>query len=553
MQQATSVALLAATLVAAVHLDAQQLEGRKWTHEKLGVELTIPEGYEVVPLQPDEQWIVAKFLCDKTYIAKDEWNTEHRPLMRVVAFTEKAKSASAAEVHEEKDGTTFIGIGAVPYQGYRDYVKRHRSGFFFSKEKEDKVAGEDCLVCEVEINKREPKLHLYSVVFRRPTFELAVEFEVLEDRIDKLERDCLRALDSVRFGEPAAAEAAVTGVGGRRTSTRLWTAFRGEWRKRSLEERYEIRKQIEREHHEAVRKKTPDDWTITESKHFLVVSHTDSKFTDIMTDGAEVFWSWCEENFGKLSDDYVRRPVMRLCKDQDEYLAYHFASSGTTGWSLFDDTFEVGSYYSTYDGTSGSNVSRVFTSILRFYLQEKDPYIIEYTPYWITWALDDYFDNAVVKGKKIDFRAEDWARDGARDMLREDKLPKLRELLELDADGYSALRKKDYRANYAAAQALRYVLGPGQRIKQFKDFLNRYFEAAIQVGEADDKKVAAADPSSAQTEEEEEALAKAEQERKKARKKAMQDKINATVLAGLGDKDWQKLEKAYAEFVKKGK
>src|SRR5262249_52815015 len=141
----------------------------------------------------------------------------------VIAFTEKSKKASNVEVEEnEKDKETFIGIGAVPYQGYRDYVKRNRNGFFFSKEAAGKIGNEDCLNCEVDVHKAEPKLHLYCSVFRRPTFELAVEFEVLEDRKDQSERACRDTLDSVRFTAGADAKSPSTGPTPK-SSGRLWT------------------------------------------------------------------------------------------------------------------------------------------------------------------------------------------------------------------------------------------------------------------------------------------------------------------------------------------
>lgn len=534
-------------------LPSQELKGRSWTHAKLGVKLTIPEGYATVPLQIDEQWIAAKFLSEKTYLSKDkDWNREHRPLMRIIAFTEKAKKGSAAEVHESKDGSTFIGIGAVPYQGYRDYVKRHRKGFFFSKEDETKVAGLDCLMCEVDVHRSTPKLHLYSVVVRRPTFEIAVEFEILEDRKDKLEKYCLRALNSIRFSAPVV-EASAPKTAGRRTSTKLWTAFRGEWRKLPYLERKEIRLEMERSHHEAVKKKTPESWTVSESKHFLVVSHTSKKFTKQMVNGAELFYEWCDKRFGKLGDDYVRRPVIRLCKDYDEYSAFHFGSSNSTGWSFVGSDRELGTYYDNYNGSSGRDVNRLFGGILRHFLQERDPYIISYTPYWLTWALDAYVGEAYVKGRKLDFRVDGWARDDARDMHREGKLPKLQELLTADETGYAALRKKDRRTNDAASQALRYVLGPGKKDKAFKDFLIRYFQAAIAVGEKHDDSWKGIKMSDAQTEEEEEKLAKEAAKRRKERAKDLQGEINKNVLGGISAKAWAKHEKAFGKFVKKGK
>ncbi len=545
-------ALLAASLCGPAV--AQELKGRTWTHDKYGIQMTIPDGFEVVPLQIDEQWIAAKFLSEKTYLSKDkDWNVEHKPLLRVIVFTEKAKKETGVEKHEKDDGSTFIGIGAVPYQGYRDYVKRHRSGFYFAKEEQDKVGGQDCLRCEVDIHKAEPRLHLYSVVFRQPTFEVAVEMEVLTDRRDQLEKIARKAIDSIRFKAGVAdTTAAVTGAGKSR-STRLWTAFREEWRKRPSLERAEIRKQMEAAHHQAVRAKTPSDWQIFESKHFLVVSHADERFTKRMVEGAETFYSWCEQEFGKLGDDYVRRPVLRLCKDFDEYKAFHFDSSNTTGWSLTGADQEIGTYWDDYNGSSGRDVSIMFDDILIHYLQEMDPHIVAYTPYWLSFALDAYVGNAFVKGRKVEFKVDDYVRDESRSMQRDGKLPDLRKILEMDADAFLAQMKVDNRSDYAATQALRFVLGPGQREKPFKDFLMRYFKAVVAVAEKHDDGWKSLDTRQAQTEEEEEQQAKDYAARTKERRKQLQKEINEMVLAGVDDKAWEKFEKAFQAFVRAGK
>lgn len=532
---------------------AQELKGHTWTYDKIGMQMTVPDGFAVIPLQTDEQWIVAKFLSDKTYLSKDkDWNAEHKPLLRVIVFTAEAVKDSGVEVHEGENGSKFVGVGAVPYQGYRDYVKRNRTGFFFSKEDQDKVAGQECLMCEIDVHKDTPKLHLYTVVFHRPKFEVAVELEVLEDRKDQLEKIARKALESVRLTDPETVVSAPTTGAGKRTSVRLWTAFRGEWKKRPIAERTDIRKKMETEHHEAVRKRTPDDWKVSESEHFLVVSHCDERFTKRMVDGAEVFYDWCKQEFGKLGEDYVRRPVLRLCKDFDEYKAYHFDSSGTTGWSAPGDDFEIGTYWDDYNGSSGRDISMLLDRILIHFLTETDSAIVEYTPFWLTYALDDYVSAARIKGKKVDFGLDDYVRDESRDMQREGKLPKLRDILEMDADKYIDMRKTDRRAGYATTQALRFVLGPGARDKQLKDFLQRYFKASIAAAEKHDKDWTGVSKS-AETEEEEERQMKERSSRNKERRKQVQKEINDAVFVGCGDKDWEKFEKGYDAFVRAGK
>src|SRR5690606_15767092 len=110
-------------------------------------------------------------------------------------------------------------------------------------------------------------------------------------------------------------------------------------------------------------------------------------------------------------------------------------------------------------------------------LQEMEPHIVAYTPYWLSYAPDSYVGNAFVKGKKLEFKVDDYVRDESRDQQREGKLPELRKVLEMDADAFLSQMQAGSRSDYAATQALRFVLGPGQREKAFKDFLQRYFKA----------------------------------------------------------------------------
>jgi len=552
MPRLAPTALIPLILSIANCATAQTLKGRVWTHEQHGIKMTIPEGYASIPLQVDEKWISAKFLSDKTYLSKySDGLAAHRGLMRIIIFTEKAKKGSATEVHKTDEGSTFIGVGAVPYQGYRNYVKRHRKDFIFSKEDETRIGGADSLMCEVKIHKARPKLHLYSVVIRQPTFEMAVEFEVLEDRLDKVKQNCLRALKSIRIKAPSnEASAPITHKGAKRTSTRLWTEFRSEWRKRPSLERDEIRKVMEQQHHVATRKATPDDWTTNESKHFLVISHANPKFTKQITNGAELFYKWCETEFGSLGEDYVRRPVLRLCKDSAEYRL--LGSSSSTNWSLLVSDREIGTYYELGTGSSGQNISTLFPGILQHFLQERDPYIVSYTPDWLKWALTDYVRECHVSDRKLDFRVKNRALDGLvdlqgnyvliRELLRNGKLPKLQELLGMNKVKFPKMR----------SSALRYVMGPGSRDKAFKNYLTRYFKTAIAVGEEYDNSNAIT-AKHTETEQEKEERAKAYATQSKARAKQLQNEINEKMLADINAKTWAKHETAFVKFVKKGR
>src|SRR5690606_38421136 len=150
------------------------------------------------------------------------------------------------------------------------------------------------------------------------------------------------------------------------------------------------------------------------------------------------------------------------------------------------------------------------------------------------------------------FRVADVARDEARDLLRDGKLPKLQTLMSMDEASFTAEMKKEYRNRYAVSQALRYVIGPGAKDKSFKDFLKRYFQAAIEVAEKnDDTRLTL--HKSAETEEEEEEQQKEYSRRSKERAKKLQVEINKLILSDIPEKTWEKHESAFEKFVKKGK
>jgi len=52
-----------------------QLKGTTYTNQDLAVTVRVPTGWTEIPLLVEEEWVVAKFLSDKSYLSKDrEWN-----------------------------------------------------------------------------------------------------------------------------------------------------------------------------------------------------------------------------------------------------------------------------------------------------------------------------------------------------------------------------------------------------------------------------------------------------------------------------------------------
>src|SRR5690606_15552577 len=82
------------------------------------------------------------------------------------------------------------------------YLLRNlENGYYFEREEERaaEVAGQPVSRFEIAQHKSEPKKKLLCWVFHGEDMNVAVEFEVLEDRIDRLRRECEQSLASFRF------------------------------------------------------------------------------------------------------------------------------------------------------------------------------------------------------------------------------------------------------------------------------------------------------------------------------------------------------------------
>lgn len=546
-------AVLVSALVAG--LPAQVSHG-VYRNDLLGFTIKVPAKWDQIPLKVDEHWIAAKFLSNKAYPTKGSgWAFDHKPFMKIVVFTEDAKKIKVPKAEALESGSIFISTGAVPYQSYQDYLKRNMSGFFFNEEEEQTVAGIPCMQYEVKLHKSEYiKTRLITWVFKRDDMDVAVEFEVLEDRYDKLARLCRNSLKTFRFVEPeqpVLVDTSLVKDVGKKLSSELWTKFRDEWRELPVTERHQRRKTIETNRMEEVKARSTAGWDISRSEHFLVVSSTDSKYAKQVTQAAEAFRSWCNDQFGDLSDEYVRHGVLRICKNFDEYGAYSFKGSRETSAFSWDDDREVVTYQDTYHGTSGRDMGIVFSQILGSYINDKDPLLYRYLPAWLDWGLRRYVANAHAKGRKIEFKASDWEREEIRESVRADKIYDLKTLMTLDDDRYWKMYKQDTNLDSQLAQLVRYLMGPGNRQKLTKNFLTRYMEAVIEVGEELRKaeKKGSGATAEAETEQEEEAQAKARQKRWKEERGVIFEKLNSK-MCDWNDKQWSSLQKSYERFIK---
>src|SRR6185503_4371342 len=115
--------------------------------------------------------------------------------MEVVAFVADAiKERIKVEKKETKDGEIEWRIYAEnPYRDYKDFLtKRYTGGgWFVSDEKETKVGDIPVTCYEIKVEKLslEGPKRMFTWIYHVKDVDIAVQFEVLEDGVDKIKNE----------------------------------------------------------------------------------------------------------------------------------------------------------------------------------------------------------------------------------------------------------------------------------------------------------------------------------------------------------------------------
>src|SRR5262245_41557310 len=94
---------------------------------RLGFKIRAPKDFGEVPLKPDEEWIVGRWMSSRAYYQTDPTSGnsyDHKPEMHVIAFLDAKVNETRPELDkktDEKSSTVFIRL-KNPYKDYRDYL-----------------------------------------------------------------------------------------------------------------------------------------------------------------------------------------------------------------------------------------------------------------------------------------------------------------------------------------------------------------------------------------------------------------------------------------------
>lgn len=544
MQLARSTALLAALFVflfapssSASHKD-----------DRIGFSIETPRDWTTIPMKIDERWLVADYQSPKAffYTEKGGWTVEHKPDMQIIAFVaDQIKEIAKLKKRKDKDGKDIVLVDYTsPYKDYEDYMQRRYQGggWFVDKKEEGKVGDVAVTQYEIRVEKLSydgPK-KIVTWIYHIEDVDLAVQFEVLRDSWPKLESEVKRCLKSFKTVERSGE--ALT----REVSTGKKLNF-VEVEALPPEERKNWRIAAERDAHERAAKDLPAGWQCKKFGRFLVVFHTDEKYAKRVADQAEAVWQWLEENFGFVGDkEYVRAPIIRICKDAAEEQQYYRA--GDMGWN----NVEIFTHQDN-GGSMSWEMQWVNQRVMRFWFEERDRELFWAMPMWLSNGLSEVVGQARVKTGKVDFKTDHWNRDQVREAVRDGKVKKPRELMMQTNSELFSGDGGSFWGSLQQSQALVTFLatGPASRHSKTKSVLADYVKSlkAVQTAikaEGDKGKPKDAKPT---TEEEENKAFRDRQQGYKAAEKRILEETWKRTFAGWTDRDWATFEDVYFKAI----
>jgi len=523
---------------------------------KLGIKLKAPDGYTRVPLKPDEEWIAARWISPRSYYQNDKsgFSIDHKPELTVVAFP---SSKVKERVEEKKSGTgeqsrTTL-IFKNPYKDYKDYLARTYSdgGYFVEKVDKAEVEGVQVETQEIKVEKGTfggPR-KIVTWIYKCDDADFAVSFELVENAWSKLKGDVLSTMRSFRrISKDANAGSAPTAPPMVESLKDLSPAQRAA-RRRDLE----VKSQ------ERFVKNLTEGWTAKKYGRVFVLNHSDDRCAQRVAENANAILDYCDANLGYIgAGEYVRSPVVRICKDYDEYSTYRkgggtgsigaIITTGADGdididFESFDPDRELLTWKdmnSTQTTSEGIN-----SGVIEHWLREHDNMIYLRTPVWLRIGLRRCFDMSKSKGGKIDFFNDSGERVGLSQQARSGKLSKFQDLMKMDSE---TLYKDRNRYDECAAASRFLLTGP----KKAKDLLRSYFEAVAVIAKRDaeeaKKNMHVGEKQAKSIEDEDARFKQDRQERQNRAKKNLEEVYNAA-FGTWTDADWKAFQSAYEKSI----
>jgi hypothetical protein len=286
----------------------------------------------------------------------------------------------------------------------------------------------------------------------------------------------------------------------------------------------------------------PEGWKAEKIGRFLVISHTDGKFVQHVVEQAGAVLDWLDEAFAFVGPgEYVREPILRICKDRDEENAFHKQSFS---WNDIEIVC-----HQDFGGVESWESGWVNRRAAQLWFTDRDIDLWLAMPWWLRTGLDEVLSRLRVQRKKVDFRTDHWDRDQMREWGREQKLAAPADLMRMNAETYFG----DFGQRLTEASCLVhfFVSGEAKKSKVTQGVLESYIQNLRSVmAEIEASAPAAAEDARPQTEEEEDRWFKELQKGWKEKERRLLDETWERTFRDWTAKDWKRFDEAYSKAWK---
>lgn len=496
---------------------------------RVGFELKPPRGWQQIPLQASESWIVAKYQSDKqerTYDPQTQSSYTFRSDLTVIAFlTEQIERADVEEEEDEGEKAEIRVRATIPFRDYVEYLQKTSKGFFIEEDETKAVDGMQVRQLSVKFEPLAgPSVRLLAWVFPLEVGEVAVQVTCLDDNLSKTKRafdKVFRSFQPIERTEDLNVQARTGG---------FVSLFVGSL---DPQQRMLRRQELERQEWEAISGDLPDGWKAKEFYGVKVVNHVDDKYAKKCAERVNAVRRWLEETFPDVApEEYTRTPIVRICESRDEERAFFRGTPSLNGSN------EIVTHKDTTFGATSGEWNYISRRTLQLWFFDKDFDLFLNMPVWLRIGLENAVGFADVKGKSLDFGTDQFKR-----MLRGlDEPLAARELLTL------ANEDQDWPSVLQCMALSRFLLD--SRSRKHREILPAYVghvrDILDEIREEDEGKEQPAKPTN---EEEEEAYFKQRQERAKALGARMREEAMSRAFAGWAESDWSDFEKAYRDSI----
>lgn len=518
------------------------LEDLQHEDEKIGFKISTPKKWNQIPIQNDERWIVGRFQSNKANHYTDDtfgWTYDHKAEMTMIAFTGESMKTDIdlGEIDDGEGGRTVSTVFRLenPYKDYEEYLRKtyNDGGWYVDSEETIDLRGVKVSVFSIKVEKSSqlgPK-RITTWVYHLGHADVAVQFECLEGAYKKLSKEFKARFKSFKVMERVDTSNA--------SSQGLREIFNSG---KTPEERKIVRLSIEKDQHEKALANLPEEWTAEEDDKFLVLSHVKKKDTKEVVKQVDLMFQWLEKNFPSVGrGEYVRRPIIRICKDSEEMSLFMSGS----GWSFTNieiltckDNSFIGEFY------SGQVNDRAF----RYWFYERDRELYSRIPAWFRFGMDNMLHSAEVKGSKIIFEPDQWAKQNLRDALKNETITLPSAMFKMTASDFSGNRSLS--SEFGAF--VRYLMvGKGAKSKLTKGLAGAYLGHLKDIlDEEDAASDFSDDDDGPTTEEEEDEAFKNKQNVWKQRAESIANEVYLRTFTDWTQKDWDKLDAEYLRTIK---